>query len=129
MHSQKAFSNNDITRKIMFFKPTPQDITKIVHCQYIMGEMKKAEDTAFFFASVWTCKTDINPEYLINNLIIIFIDVTKTNYGHIAVATLKAGFENYFLSIKLSVKECTYLLFVRQARTTRCRQDAIAIVF
>ena len=48
MHSQKAFSNNDITRKIMFFKPTPQDITKIVHCQYIMGEMKKAKDTAFF---------------------------------------------------------------------------------
>ena len=48
MHSQKAFSNNDITRKIMIFKPTPQHITKIVHCQYIMGEMKKAEDTAFF---------------------------------------------------------------------------------
>ena len=70
--------------------------------------MKKAEDTVFFFASVWTCKTDINPEYLINSLIIIFIDVTKPNFGYIKVATFKAGFENYFLSIKLSVKECMY---------------------
>ena len=37
MHSQKVFSNNDITTKIMFFKPTPQHITKIVHCQYTIG--------------------------------------------------------------------------------------------
>ena len=83
----------------MFFKPksTLQLVTKVVHG----WDEKRLRHYCLCLCSSWTCKTNINPEDLINKMIVIFIDVTKT-------ATLKAGFENYFLSIKLSVKECTY---------------------
>ena len=62
---------------------------------------KRLRHYCLCLCSSWTCKTDINTEDLINKMIVIFIDFTKN-------ATLKARFENYFLSIKLSVKECTY---------------------
>ena len=46
----------------------------------------------------------MHPQKAFSNIILWL----KPNLWHIAVTTLKAGFENYFLSIKLSVKECMY---------------------
>ena len=63
MHSQKVFSNNDITTKIMFFKPTPQHITKIVHCQYTIGSSMSFYPVFILILS-WFFENSLYPNFI-----------------------------------------------------------------